>query len=278
MNDVINIELKELGINYKMYAPNRKTNLIERIVDNTKQPYEYEMLLTMANELCLINPKKNKTILDIGMNIGNHALFFAALGYKVIGIEANPKMSAIAKKSVEINGFEDKIKIIECGVSDKDEILYFKEEIPENFGAMHLETKGQGQEIKCRRIDDLGINEEICLLKMDIEGIVVNDKCKSLACKIREIIDAKSSFADWLNNQRVRDQLKQDIKICLVKNGYPPQYTPEVFREVMEQVENFKENEGVDDHISTYVPIEEEGEMMAAEPFECYKRNRFDLE
>ena len=39
MNDVINIELKELDINYKMYAPNRKTNLIERIVDNTKQPY-----------------------------------------------------------------------------------------------------------------------------------------------------------------------------------------------------------------------------------------------
>jgi type I restriction enzyme R subunit len=28
-----------------------------------------------------------------------------------------------------------------------------------------------------------------------------------------------------------------------VKNGYPPQYSPEVFRQVMEQVENFKENE-----------------------------------
>ncbi len=76
-----------------------------------------------------------------------------------------------------------------------------------------------------------------------VHGIVVNDKCMMLARKIREIIDAKSSFADWLNNQRVRDQLKQDIKICLVKNGYPPQYTPEVFREVMAQVENFKENE-----------------------------------
>ena len=76
-----------------------------------------------------------------------------------------------------------------------------------------------------------------------VDGIVINDKCKSLASKIREIIDAKSSFADWLNNQRVREQLKQDIKICLVKNGYPPQYTPEVFREVMEQVENFKENQ-----------------------------------
>ena len=76
-----------------------------------------------------------------------------------------------------------------------------------------------------------------------VDGITVNDKCKSLACKIREIIDTKSSFADWLNNQNIRNQLKQDIKICLVKNGYPPQYTPEVFREVMDQVENFKENE-----------------------------------
>jgi type I restriction enzyme R subunit len=75
-----------------------------------------------------------------------------------------------------------------------------------------------------------------------VDGVVINEKCKSLACKIRDIIDAKSSFADWLNNQIVRNQLKLDIKICLVKNGYPPQYSPEVFSKVMEQVENFEEN------------------------------------
>lgn len=61
-----------------------------------------------------------------------------------------------------------------------------------------------------------------------------------LAKKIKDIIDTKSSFADWLNNQNVRNQLKLDIKICLVKNGYPPQYSPEVFNKVMEQVENFE--------------------------------------
>ena len=75
-----------------------------------------------------------------------------------------------------------------------------------------------------------------------VNGISVNDKCKALAKKIKEIIDTKSSFADWLNNQIVRDQLKFDIKVCLIKNGYPPQYSPEVFRKVMEQVENFEEN------------------------------------
>jgi type I restriction enzyme R subunit len=120
-----------------------------------------------------------------------------------------------------------------------------------------------------------------------VDGVVINDKCKNLACKIREIIATKSSFADWINNQRVRDQLKLDIKICLVKNGYPPKYTPEVFREVMDQVENFKDNEDsysnivINEPQSNVVPLyasyDEDNELMlAAEPFECYKWNRFD--
>lgn len=73
-------------------------------------------------------------------------------------------------------------------------------------------------------------------------GIVINDKCKALAKKVKEIIDAKSSFADWLNNQNVRNDLKVDIKLCLINNGYPPQYSKEVFSKVMKQVENFEEN------------------------------------
>lgn len=76
----------------------------------------------------------------------------------------------------------------------------------------------------------------------EIDGVIINDKCKTLAKKVKEIIDTKSSFADWLNNQNVRNDLKLEIKICLVKNGYPPQYSPEVFTKVMEQVENFEEN------------------------------------
>lgn len=43
------------------------------------------------------------------------------------------------------------------------------------------------------------------------------------------------------NIQRKFSSVKLDIKICLVKNGYPPQYSPEVFNKVMEQVENFEE-------------------------------------
>ena len=80
------------------------------------------------------------------------------------------------------------------------------------------------------------------------------DEITRLAKKIKDIIDTKSSFADWLNNQNVRNGLKLEIKICLVKNGYPPQYSPEVFNKVMEQVENFEEysgTEGIGNEAST---------------------------
>lgn len=80
----------------------------------------------------------------------------------------------------------------------------------------------------------------------EVDGVIVNDKCKALAKKIKDIIDTKSSFADWLNNQNVRNGLKLEIKICLVKNGYPPQYSLEVFNKVMEQVENFEEYSGTE--------------------------------
>ena len=71
-------------------------------------------------------------------------------------------------------------------------------------------------------------------------SLIINDKCKLLAEKIKELIDEQSSFTDWLNNNKVRADLNQKIFFCLAKNGYPPQYNDEVFDQVMEQVENFK--------------------------------------
>lgn len=73
-----------------------------------------------------------------------------------------------------------------------------------------------------------------------VGDLIVNDKCKLLAQKIKELIDLQSSFTDWLNNSNIRADLNQKIFFCLVKNGYPPQHNEEVFDQVMEQVENFK--------------------------------------
>lgn len=110
----------------------------------------------------------------------------------------------------------------------------------------------------------------------EVDGVIINNECKSLAKKVKEIIDTKSSFADWLNNQNVRNQLKLDIKICLVKNGYPPQYSPEIFNKVMEQVENFEENSDAHssnlDKIHQYSPIK--SDLKIAEGSASYGINK----
>ncbi len=74
------------------------------------------------------------------------------------------------------------------------------------------------------------------------DGVIVNEKCKALSKKIKDIIDTESSFTDWLNNENVRARLNYKIKVCLINNCYPPEYSREAFRKVMEQVENFEEN------------------------------------
>ena len=73
-----------------------------------------------------------------------------------------------------------------------------------------------------------------------VGSLIINEKCKLLAQKIKELIDMQSSYTDWLNNSNVRADLNQKIFFCLHKNGYPPQHNDEVFDQVMEQVANFK--------------------------------------
>lgn len=75
-----------------------------------------------------------------------------------------------------------------------------------------------------------------------VGDLIVNDKCKALAKKIKELIDTKSSYANWLNNDNVKADLNQEIFFCLAKNGYPPLYNDEVYDQVMDQVENFKKH------------------------------------
>lgn len=72
-------------------------------------------------------------------------------------------------------------------------------------------------------------------------SFIINEKCKSLAKKVKELIDTKSSFADWLTNGNVRAELNQELFFLFDENGYPPEWNDEVFDQVLDQVENYKQ-------------------------------------
>lgn len=76
-----------------------------------------------------------------------------------------------------------------------------------------------------------------------VGSLIINDKCKVLAQKVKELIDTKSCFADWLSNTNVRAALNQELWFLLDENGYPPEWSEDVFNQIRDQVENYKEHQ-----------------------------------
>ena len=65
-------------------------------------------------------------------------------------------------------------------------------------------------------------------------------KCKTLAVKINELIANTAIYANWLNNNNLKDNLSSELAYLLYKEGYPPEWSDEVFENVIDQVNNFK--------------------------------------
>lgn len=193
------------GAEYVMYLPYRQTDFIQKIIANTGKPYEVEMLEDM-----LQRTKENDLILDIGTNIGNHAICLAANGRKVCGFEANPKMFELAQVNVALNQLQNRVQIHCCGISDKEERAAFGAEIPSNFGAMRLQQVQDGG-IICHRLDDFNFNEPIAMIKIDIEGM--EDKAlrgaKNLIEKHRPILYLEAQkFEEFKRIDRILFQMR----------------------------------------------------------------------
>ena len=132
--------------------------------------YDLEMQLLIADVV-----KSGDTVVDVGANRGNFALAASHVvgsGGKVICFEPNPKC---------VNTFEDEIKLNkigninlqQCGLADKDDILPL---------TVPLINSGEGSlagsqykdnvmfSVPVRRGDDILVNEEPSVIKVDVEG------------------------------------------------------------------------------------------------------------
>lgn len=67
-----------------------------------------------------------------------------------------------------------------------------------------------------------------------------DEKCIVLAKKIKDLVNDKAQYTDWSNRNDIKSQLKMYLVILLYENGYPPQWSEEVYDMVLEQAENYK--------------------------------------
>lgn len=66
------------------------------------------------------------------------------------------------------------------------------------------------------------------------------DKMIALSKEIRAVVDDKAKYTDWSTREDIKANLQVDLIILLDKYGYPPVTIDDVYKEVLEQAENFK--------------------------------------
>lgn len=70
------------------------------------------------------------------------------------------------------------------------------------------------------------------------------EKMLQLAAAIKKIVEDKSKYTDWAARDDIKAELKMDLILVLAEYGYPPVTNDEVYKEILEQAENFKRYNG----------------------------------
>jgi type I restriction enzyme R subunit len=97
--------------------------------------------------------------------------------------------------------------------------------------------------------EDLGINYEEKAFYDILNSICKQygfefdkGKMREFTQEIKKIVDNTAKYPDWSDRDDIKAQLKMDIIVKLHQFGYPPITQDEVYKNVLEQAENFKRN------------------------------------
>jgi FkbM family methyltransferase len=164
----------------------------------------------------------NSTAIDIGSNIGNHAIEFAKYFKKVICYEPNPRAyDLLATNTKHLKNVE----VFNWGIGSKEEFLQLQENI-NNIGGSSAKYQIDAKNIvniEIKPLDNfLESFKKVMLLKIDVEGmeIEVLKGAEKIITEFYPLIcfeQHKTDFLDCFNETEVIDWLrKKDYKIYAI--------------------------------------------------------------
>ena len=130
--------------------------------------FEQEELALLSGHV-----KSGAHVIDIGANVGNHALYFATRmqAARVVVVEPNPLALAPLVANVVVNRLTDVIDLgaLGVGLSDVSQGGYGMKRHDRNLGATKM-FEGRGR-LEVHAGDDLFADETPDLIKIDVEGM-----------------------------------------------------------------------------------------------------------
>ena len=131
-----------------------------------------------ADELKIIREyfPRGGTFVDVGSNVGNHAIFVGKFldPAQIIVIEPNPPAIAILKVNILLNGVQRLVDTSNLGVGLSDESGKASAHTPAaNLGATQLRIDAADGALSLIRGDMIFQNRRVDFLKIDVEGMEI---------------------------------------------------------------------------------------------------------
>ncbi len=136
---------------------------ISNLIRRTGQPYE-SVLVSIVRELT----RPGSTILDVGANLGNHTVYWAKAGRRVLAFEPNPLTRSALIDSVHLNKLDTVVDVCPLALGAGTGTGALRTLLDNNQGAISVEPTASG-EIPIVRLDDLEV-PDFSVMKIDVEG------------------------------------------------------------------------------------------------------------
>ena len=122
--------------------------------------------------------KSKHTMLDIGANIGNHAIYLSDSFEIIHAFDPNPEVAPLLHQNIAINQI-DNIVVHHVGLSDANKTLPFNVNLGGNLGNSGFQQEGTAQSILLEAVrgDDYLADanvKNIDFVKIDVEGFELN--------------------------------------------------------------------------------------------------------
>lgn len=112
-------------------------------------------------------------VVDVGANVGTHAIPFAKVAKKVYAFEPQVPIYDVLVENVALNGLEEKVEALNVALGAADDnVLSFGPidyAAPNNFGGFGVRESLSGTSVQTATLDGLAL-ERVALIKVDVEG------------------------------------------------------------------------------------------------------------
>jgi len=194
--------------------------------------YDAEGIALLAPVLALLQPR---TILDVGANIGNHALAWAGQCARLYAFEPGSRALALLKYNVAANALTN-IVALDFGLSDSRAMHTLYVHTRGNLGASSLHNRHEGAQEETVAVmtgDEFLASvgeQDVDFIKIDIEGherqAFVGLKQTLSRCRPVVLTEwsAESSERGWIKNAPLMHELFTDYRIFALIRGTDPGY------------------------------------------------------